>query len=673
MLYKEYVLDQIGNKLERKNKYLLDLARADKDEFEKIKKNRDKHPYIIEEKHFLEEEKKFKESLKKTSIHAEDKAEKYVLERLEKAKKSKDFYEKYKDLSFDAELSYRTSLIEITRLEDLLAERKNMIDRKYELSQKLSKLDKDEIKRNEDLIASEKQTIMEDYKKDQVRLERAYKDETISQKAYKNKQVESKRAMKDKLKALELKNPRVLIEEELDSIKYKLDRDFKDRLRVLNLDISDLRRKIPVETEKTKPINSFLSFFLPGLGQLLNKQYLKALIFFLGSIFIFAFAIPYALGYGNYQGQGVAGLISLAKGGAKMDKSIIFMIEGIIAIILLVIALLIYYLSFIDVYTVEKSYINGVREKNWFETRTGLRTEGFPYLVSLPAFFVVTFIVIVPIITTILISFTNLDPSHQNKFSWVGIENYKLLTLGQGIAGQAFWRILFWTILWTLGATSLAIFIGFVLALLVNQERVKGKGVFRTIYILPWAVPAFISIMFFSLMVSRGGPITNLIESLTGLSVDIKNDTNLTRLCLILLQGWLGSAYIFLLTTGVLQGIPKDLYEAAEIDGATGLQRTLKITLPLVLYQTGPLLIGQYTFNFNNFSIIHLFNQGGPFNPSLYGNLAGSSDLLISYIYKLTLENQYQAVGAAITTVISIALMFVAYIGFRNTSLYKEE
>ena len=139
------------------------------------------------------------------------------------------------------------------------------------------------------------------------------------------------------------------------------------------------------------------------------------------------------------------------------------------------------------------------------------------------------------------------------------------------------------------------------------------------------------------------------------------------------MQTWLGSSYIFLLSTGVLQGIPADLYEAAEIDGATGWQKLSKITLPLVLFQTAPLLIGQYTFNFNNFSIIYLFNGGGPFDPSKFGNIAGSTDLLISYIYKLTIEKQYQSIGAAITIFISLGLMVFAYIGFKNSKAFKEE
>ena len=266
-----------------------------------------------------------------------------------------------------------------------------------------------------------------------------------------------------------------------------------------------------------------------------------------------------------------------------------------------------------------------------------------------------------------------MDPDHQTKFNWIGLSNYALVAKGEGIAGGAFWLILRWTLLWTAGATTFAIAIGFILSLIVNQERVVGKKIFRTIYILPWAVPAFITIMFFSLMVSRNGPLTEIINGIFNINLDIKNSTNATRIFLILLQGWLGSAYVFLLSTGVLQGIPKDLYEAAEIDGAKGFQQTLRITIPLVLFQTAPLLINQYTFNFNNFSIIYLFNRGGPFFPSLYGNLAGSSDLLISYIYKLTVQNQYQGIGAAITIVISLVLMFVSYLGYRNTKAFKED
>ena len=179
--------------------------------------------------------------------------------------------------------------------------------------------------------------------------------------------------------------------------------------------------------------------------------------------------------------------------------------------------------------------------------------------------------------------------------------------------------------------------------------------------------------MFFSILSSPNGALTELLRGVFGPGFQIKNDPFVTKVVLICIQGWLGSSYIFLLATGVLQSINKELYEAADIDGASSFRKLTKITIPLVLFQTAPLLVGQYTFNFNNFSNIYLFNSGGPFNPVSYGNLAGETDILISYIYKLTMENQYQALGAAITILISIALMIVSYIGYRNTDAFRKE
>lgn len=349
------------------------------------------------------------------------------------------------------------------------------------------------------------------------------------------------------------------------------------------------------------------------------------------------------------------------------------MVEGIVAIAFLVIALVLLVLSFKDVNKVEKEEIKGVRVRSWCETRQSLSEDGLPYLVSMPALVIIIFIVFIPIVTTILLSITGMDPEHQAKFSWDIISNYKMIALGEGMAGSIFWKILGWTIIWTLGATTLAIFIGFALALLLNNERIKGKTFFRSVYLLPWAVPAFITILFFSILSSPNGVLTEMLRGVFGEGLQIKNDPFVSKVILICIQGWLGSSYIFLLATGVLQSINKDLYEAADIDGASAFKKLIKITIPLVLFQTAPLLVGQYTFNFNNFSNIYLFNSGGPFNPVVYGNLAGETDILISYIYKLTIENQYQALGAAITVIISIALMVIAYIGYRNTDAFRKE
>ncbi len=671
MEYLKELNDDVGNLHPRKNLYIKDLI-----EGKKVDKKT--HPYILALKRYEEEEKVF---LKKLRIKAkeyraslEDNREiKKIKEELFLAKEKKSFYEQYIELTYDAELEYKVALQKLNYLPGII---QNDIALRSNLEQKEQELTSLDEEARSKMLQS-----IDDYKTDRKRqlteeiaaLRKKKKEGIISNKALKNEVSIAKRKAKEDILENSFNDRKKSLEDEIKNIKHHIKIDPKRMIDVMTLDISDTRRKTPVEVEKKVPFVSYFTCLIPGVGQLLNKQWIKGILFLLSSIFIYFFAIPYFLGYGNFQGEGVFGLVTLAKGGLKIDRSIIFLIEGVIAIALMSISLTIFFLSFKDVHAVEKKKITGVRVRSWFETKKGIEREGFPYLVSIPAYLVILFIVLVPIMTTILISFTNLDPKHQNKFNWIGVKNYMLIFKGEGIAGGAFWHILWWTIIWTICATTLAILIGFVLSLIVNQERVKGKTIFRTIYLLPWAVPAFITIMFFSLMLASNGPMTQYLNSLLGTTIDIKSNPTLTRVALILIQGWLGSSYIFLLSTGILQGIPKDLYEAAEIDGAKGIKKTLHITIPLVLFQTAPLLIGQYTFNFNNFSIIHLFNGGGPFLPSKYGNLAGASDLLISYIFKLTITNKYQAIGAAITVVISFVLMFISYLGFRNTNAFKEE
>ena len=328
--------------------------------------------------------------------------------------------------------------------------------------------------------------------------------------------------------------------------------------------------------------------------------------------------------------------------------------------------------NFKDLRKLETKKSRGIRPNNWHETRSKIFVDGYPYVVTLPAFITIIFVVLVPIATTILLSFTDRnDLPNKTRFIWNGFQNYADLFAGRaGTAAGPFWNIFGWTIVWTLTSTTLAILIGFALALLLNNERIKLKRVFRSVYLLPWAVPAFVSILFFRIMFGQGD--AGVLRAFLGIETIIHNAT-LTRIILIMLQGWLGSAYVFILSTGVLQAVPNDLYEAAYIDGASAWKKLSRITLPIVLFQTMPLLIGQYTFNFNNFSIIYLFNGGGPNLIEKYGIYAGSSDILLSYIYKLTMDRYYFAMGAAVTLVISLIIIFITFIGFRNTKAFKEE
>lgn len=693
-IYNRYLYDLIGNEYERKNLYLKEMAILEEEikglsknskkelrfQLKNLYKNKNKNEYNIELRQFKDKEKDFLKKLNLERKSYENALAKKISSRMKKlklmlfeAEKKSKFYNDYIELTYDAKFEFKKAQIsmrQIPEIIDFLDE--NEIALQTALSSK-GNIDFELEKNTKEEMKEYKKERKSKFKEEKRRLNEMKSQKIISEKARKNGIIELKKKNKDLLK---LKSYDSMAKSNIELIKnkkFQIRNGTKQKLTILSSDIADYRRKVPIETTQRIPFIAYLTFLLPGLGQMFNKQYIKAVPFFFISLYVYFLAIPYGLGYGNYQGKGISGLISLAEGGKRLDKSLIFMIEGIIAIFLLVLAIVLLYFSFKDVLNVEKNRIKGIRSNSWFETITTIKQNGFPYLVSSPAFILIMFTVLVPIVTTILLSFTGMDPKHQSKFSWIGIQNYKLIALGQGLAGEVFWYILSWTILWTLISTTLAIVIGFTLSLLANNERVIGKTFFRTIYILPWAVPAFITIMFFSIMFSPTGALTEILSTIMGKRIEVKSDPTLTRIVLICLQGWLGSAYIFLLSTGVLQGIPGDLYEAADIDGATPWQKVRHITFPIILFQTAPLLVGQYTFNFNNFSIIFLFNGGGPFNPSQYGNLAGSSDLLISYIYKLTMVNQYQAIGAAITSIISLGLMFFAYLGFKNSKAFREE
>ncbi len=675
MTYEKSLIDRRGVTYPRKNQYIIDLIEA-KENGTSPKYTKANHPYNIKLKEYEDQKKALLEKAKNEAksdknLPADGKLKDLYIEKFV-AEKMQPFYEENKDLSYESLLDYRLNDLDVTEIPKILDHDQFLKDSLKDAEERQKNLTAEYIAEKSKFIEDDRKVLKEKYEHDVAEIEEAFKEERISKKAYKATKEQLKQKFKDQNLKIDYRNPERSIKEEIESYKYKLKEDLKHSLKILEEEKSDARRRTPVEVEKERPFKSIISAPIPGVGQLLNGQWQKGLMFLVGALFIFFIAIPYALGFGNYQGQGIAGLISLAQGGKRLDRSIIFMIEGILALAFVLMALAIFIGSFLDAYRTEKGEIQGIRPNSFFETRKYLRTDGFPYLITSPALLVIIFIVIVPIVTAILISFTNMDPQHQNKFEWVGLANYVSIARGQGIAGKAFWHIFGWTIMWTILASTLAIILGFIFALMVNNERIKGKKFFRTVYLLPWAIPAFITIMFFSIMTSRGGVITEAVNNLFNTSLDIKNNTVQTRAALVLLQGWLGHSYIFLLTTGVLQAIPKDLYEAASIDGATGFQRTLRITIPLVLFQISPMLINQYTFNFNNFSIIYLFNGGGPFNPQVYGNLAGSSDILISYIYNLTMNSQYQAIGAAITVFISIILIIISFFGYMKSSAFKE-
>lgn len=284
------------------------------------------------------------------------------------------------------------------------------------------------------------------------------------------------------------------------------------------------------------------------------------------------------------------------------------------------------------------------------------------------------FVVLLPLLFMAALAFSNYNLYNappRNVLDWIGFSNFtNLFTLTQW--RDTFFSVFTWTLTWTFVATTLQIALAMFLAIIVNDPRVKFKKFIRTILILPWAVPGFVSIIIFSALFNDnfGAINTTIIQPLFNTSIPWTSSVMWTRIAIISIQVWLGFPYVYALFTGVLQSISRDWYEAAEMDGASRWQSFKNITFPHLMYATGPLLLTQYTFNFNNFNIIYLFNEGGP---AVRGQNAGGTDILISWVYNLTFNNQQFSMAAAISLILGLVIAVFAFFQFRRSSSFTDE
>lgn len=428
-------------------------------------------------------------------------------------------------------------------------------------------------------------------------------------------------------------------------------------------------------TTEQNPKKAMWLSLIPGLGQIYNKQKTKGYIFLAVTVLFLAY----------FLGIGVGELAKLVTLGTVrgQDNSLFILIRGAFHLIITIVYFLFYALNIKDAGTVAKRINNGITvPKTGKEMVQAIYENGFPYLLIIPSYIAMTFAIIFPVLVTLMIAFTNYDFKHTaptTLLDWIGFQNFtNMWTLST--FRSAFTSVLGWTLIWALAASTLQIVLGILTAIVANQPFVKGKRIFGVIFLLPWAVPAFITILTFSNMFNDSVGAINaqviplfakIFPFLDGILIPWKTDPTWTKFALIMMQGWLGFPYIYVLTLGILQSIPNDLYEAAYIDGANGWQKFRSITFPMIMAVAAPTLISQYTFNFNNFSIIYLFNDGGP--GSVGGN-AGSTDILISWIYKLTTNSSPQySMAAAVTLIISVIVISISMIAFKKLHAFDME
>ena len=435
--FNKYLYDNINREYDRRNLYLYEVSALQeeieaatgkekqelKNKLNELVKNKKDHAYNKQLAEYKEKEKQFLREIKNKVSEYRSKVDTTLPKnvqnlqlRLFKAKELVKFYQNYIKLTYDAELVYEQSKLEIAQIPPVIEFAKECAKELKEAQNKLSKIDN---VNNEKFNAEFKAFKEEENKKLQERIKEIKtkcKEGLISGQAKDNTIKELKRKYKEVLLVKSFECEKTYNEEIVKNKKYELSKTVKQKINTVNINVADLRRVYPIETEKTMPWVSWVTFLIPGLAQVINKQYIKAIIMFFATIYIYLMAIPYSLGYGNYKGDGIAGLITLAADGGRLDRSIIFMIEGILAIFLLLIGIFLMLICFKDANKVEKDTIKGSRYKSWVETKQTVFEDGFPYLVLSPAAIITIFIVCIPVVTTVLLAFTGMGPDTQAKF-----------------------------------------------------------------------------------------------------------------------------------------------------------------------------------------------------------------------------------------------------------------
>ncbi|MGM0883571.1 MAG: carbohydrate ABC transporter permease [Bacillota bacterium] len=425
---------------------------------------------------------------------------------------------------------------------------------------------------------------------------------------------------------------------------------------------------------------AILSVLFMGLGQLYNRQFIKGLILMAVEAAALVYFIP-NIGKAIWGvvtlGEKTQGLEKIGKVMVRVegDHSIFLLISGLITLFLLAIFITIYVMNIRDAYRTGKLRDQGVNPASFKQTWIYVTDQNFPHIMlTLPAIGVL-FLTIMPIVFMVMLAFTNYaSPDHippAKLVDWVGFQTFANL-LSLKTWSHTFIGVFTWTIIWAVIATVTTYFGGILVALLIESKGVRFKKLWRTIFIIPYAIPQLISLLVMrNLFNGQFGPINQYLGYFGLEKLPWLTDPFWAKVTVIVVNMWIGIPVSMVLILGVLTAIPKDLYEAADVDGATGFQKFKIITIPFVLFSTAPILIMQFAGNINNFNVIFLLTNGDPVKGDY--QFAGSTDLLVTWLYKLTLNNSQFNMASAIGIIIFLIVASFSIWNYRRSRSFKEE
>ncbi|QCB93267.1 ABC transporter permease subunit [Cellulomonas shaoxiangyii] len=255
----------------------------------------------------------------------------------------------------------------------------------------------------------------------------------------------------------------------------------------------------------------------------------------------------------------------------------------------------------------------------------------------------------------------------------VGLDNFRT-AFGDSRYADPFVQILLWTFVFAILSVGSTFLLGLFLAITFNDPRLRGRRIYRTLLIFPYAIPGFLAALLWSGMLNRSYGFVNQVL-LGGAAVPWLTDPWLAKVSVLMVNLWLGFPYMFLICTGALQSLPADVLEAAKVDGAGPWRTWRSVTLPLLLVATTPLLISSFAFNFNNFTLIYMLTGGGPQFADASVPL-GHTDILISMVYSVsgldgTAPKNY-GLASALSIVIFVIVATISAITFKRTRQFEE-
>lgn len=445
-------------------------------------------------------------------------------------------------------------------------------------------------------------------------------------------------------------------------------------------------------------IGTKISHLIFGAGNIYHKQYIKGLLFLLLQIAIIWFMVycptinetPY-----GYKALLNLSLKNVSEGGSFDPLTGVFthgsdckliILFGFVTIAVVIIYFILWDKNIESSYKADRDLRVGKKPTTFKEDLAQLLDSKFHITMLTPTCIAALIFTILPTVFMIALAFTTYNDYDMNElgtnlFYWNGLKNFQRVFTGEGSLGveikNRFMPVLGWTLIWAVFATLTCYFGGIILALLINKKGLKGKKLFRTIFIFTIAVPQFISLLAVRNLLGEYGPINGLLMNLGltdspigFLGLHPSDSENLAKIMVIIINMWVGIPYTMLMTSGILMNIPADLYEAAKVDGASTLKMFTKITLPYVIFVTTPYLISSFVGNINSFNSIFLLTGGGP---AYVGYQAGGTDLLVTWLYKVTVDQGMYNTGAVIGIFTFMITATITLVTYRRSKAYNEE